>query len=71
MHPKLQKFTVSLNKDETPYYCRTEIVLDGKKVVFEPMEKCSVINETYGYLYASKTTKRPFVFGEISVTGDA
>lgn len=67
----LQKFAVSLKKEETPYNCSPAIFLDDKKIVYRPLEKSFVGRRLYGSVVTSKTTRRPFVFGELSVTGDA
>ena len=66
----LQTFAVSLKKEETTYHCSPAIFLDGTKIVYKPLEKRFVGKRKYGSLVTSKTTRRPFAFGELSVTGD-
>ncbi|KJA16213.1 hypothetical protein HYPSUDRAFT_207269 [Hypholoma sublateritium FD-334 SS-4] len=65
-----QKFSVSLKKEETSYHCSPAIFLDGTKIVYRPLEKGFVGKRIYGSVVTSKATRRPFVFGELSITGN-
>ncbi|KJA16208.1 hypothetical protein HYPSUDRAFT_207264 [Hypholoma sublateritium FD-334 SS-4] len=63
-----QEFAVCLEKEETPYHCCPHLFLDGKKLTFKPLEKSHVGDITLQFVTTSKTTMRPFVFGDLSVT---